>query len=48
MAPAIRTPEIPTKSTEMPRWNDRVFYEVFVRRFNDSSANDIGDLDQLC
>ena len=28
----------------MPWWNDRVFYEVFVRSFQDSDGDGIGDL----
>ena len=31
----------------MPWWNDRVFYEVFVRSFNDSDGDGIGDLNGL-
>ncbi len=30
--------------TATPWWNDRVFYEVFVRSFYDSDADGIGDL----
>ena len=37
-----------TTTTEAPEagpwWNDRVFYEVFVRSFQDSDGNGIGDL----
>ncbi|NDJ54981.1 MAG: alpha-amylase [Chloroflexi bacterium] len=29
---------------DMPWWNDRVFYEIFVRSFNDSDGDGIGDL----
>jgi len=28
----------------LPWWNDRVFYEIFVRSFNDSDGDGIGDL----
>ncbi len=31
----------------MPWWNDRVFYEVFVRSFQDSDGDGIGDLQGL-
>lgn len=31
----------------MPWWNDRVFYEVFVRSFQDSNGDGIGDLQGL-
>ena len=33
--------------TELPWWADRVFYEVFVRSFQDSDGNGIGDLKGL-
>lgn len=32
---------------ELPWWNDRVFYEVFVRSFFDSDGDGIGDLPGL-
>jgi len=32
---------------ELPWWNDRVFYEVFVRSFNDSDGDGIGDFPGL-
>jgi glycosidase len=31
----------------MPWWNDRVFYEIFVRSFGDSDGDGVGDLDGL-
>ena len=31
-------------TTATPWWNDRVFYEIFVRSFYDSAADGIGDL----
>jgi glycosidase len=31
----------------LPWWNDRVFYEVFVRSFFDSDGNSVGDLQGL-
>lgn len=30
--------------TDLPWWNDRVFYEIFVRSFNDSDGDGIGDI----
>lgn len=30
-------------TTELPWWNDRVFYEIFVRSFYDSDGDGIGD-----
>ncbi|NNF68765.1 MAG: alpha-amylase, partial [Acidimicrobiia bacterium] len=39
------TTTLPTaESVGLPWWNDRVFYEVFVRSFNDSDGDGIGDL----
>jgi pullulanase/glycogen debranching enzyme len=32
------------QSTALPWWNDRVFYEIFVRSFADSDGDGIGDL----
>jgi alpha-amylase len=44
-------PEPPAPSQEgtdgMPWWNDRVFYEVFVRSFKDSNGDGNGDLQGL-
>jgi alpha-amylase len=42
-------PPLPTiKGTDgLPWWNDRVFYEVFVRSFQDSNGDGIGDLQGL-
>ncbi len=34
----------PTLVTDLPDWNDRVFYEVFVRSFYDSDGDGRGDL----
>lgn len=31
----------------LPWWNDRVFYEVFVRSFSDSDADGVGDFNGL-
>ena len=28
----------------MPWWNDAVFYELFVRSFNDSDGDGVGDI----
>lgn len=36
-----------TTTDGMPWWNDRVFYEVFVRSFYDSDNDGIGDLQGL-
>lgn len=35
---------VETGEAGLPWWNDRVFYEVFVRSFNDSDGDGIGDL----
>jgi glycosidase len=32
---------------DMPWWNDAVFYEVFVRSFNDSGGDGVGDINGL-
>ena len=45
--PVATAPAAPTDATEMPWWNDRVFYEVFVRSFSDSNGDGIGDLNGL-
>ncbi len=34
-------------SNDLPWWNDRVFYEVFVRSFKDSNGDGTGDLQGL-
>jgi alpha-amylase len=36
--------EIPVSTGPLPWWNDRVFYEIFVRSFYDSNGDGIGDL----
>ena len=41
-------PAAPKPGTDgLPWWNDRVFYEVFVRSFYDSNADGMGDLQGL-
>jgi glycosidase len=46
--PSTTTTVAPTTTTATPEtghwWNDRVFYEVFVRSFQDSDGDGIGDL----
>lgn len=46
---ALPEPPSPTLSgtDDLAWWNDRVFYEVFVRSFKDSNADGIGDLQGL-
>src|SRR4051794_12946692 len=50
-ATSVPTPEAissPTReSTATNWWNERVFYEVFVRSFYDSNGDGIGDLQGL-
>jgi len=47
----VPTPEATSSPTREPSatkwWNDRVFYEVFVRSFYDSNGDGIGDLQGL-
>ncbi|HVL53394.1 MAG TPA: alpha-amylase family glycosyl hydrolase, partial [Vitreimonas sp.] len=54
IAPATPSPTVaasaaqacpsPPIDAHLPWWNDRVFYEVFVRSFQDSDGDGIGDL----
>src|SRR5687767_12780971 len=37
-------PDSRVSESELPWWNDRVFYEIFVRSFYDSDGDGIGDL----
>jgi len=46
MMPVSTTP-VATGTGGMPWWNDRVFYEVFVRSFSDSNGDGNGDLKGL-
>ena len=32
-----------TSSSDYPWWNDAVFYQIFVRTFNDSDGDGVGD-----
>ncbi|MCA9898904.1 MAG: DUF3459 domain-containing protein [Ardenticatenaceae bacterium] len=36
-----------TGTNDFPWWNDLVFYEIFVRSFNDSDGDGIGDLNGI-
>ncbi len=49
MACTIRSPRVPIAtppppSADIPWWNERVFYELFVRSYQDSDGDGIGDL----
>ncbi len=50
-APEIEATEVPdllsSGTAGMPWWNDAVFYEVFVRSFNDSDGDGVGDIKGL-
>jgi alpha-amylase len=46
LLPAPRA-TVTTGTGGLPWWNDRVFYEVFVRSFSDSDGDGIGDLQGL-
>jgi alpha-amylase len=38
---------LPQGTDEFPWWNDTVFYEIFVRSFNDSNGDGIGDFNGI-
>jgi alpha-amylase len=40
-------PPATSSDGELPWWNDRIFYEVFVRSFSDSDGDGIGDFQGL-
>ncbi len=44
---AIHAEDTATGTDGLPWWNDRVFYEIFVRSFQDSNGDGIGDLQGL-
>ena len=37
------TTAVPEPDSSLPWWNDRVFYEIFVRSFKDSNGDGVGD-----
>jgi len=37
-------PAAAQRAGDLPWWNDRVFYEIFVRSFYDSDGDGVGDL----
>lgn len=43
----VTAQDVVTGTDGMPWWNDRVFYEIFVRSFQDSDGDGIGDLQGL-
>jgi alpha-amylase len=43
-AAAPSTCASPPIAADLPDWNDRIFYELFVRSFQDSDGDGIGDL----
>ncbi|UCC52607.1 MAG: hypothetical protein JSV68_01305, partial [Anaerolineaceae bacterium] len=48
ISPPIVAPDSLYQGTGgMPWWNETVFYEVFVRSFNDSDGDGVGDIDGL-
>lgn len=44
--PSIATRGFPATfdAAELPEWNDRVFYEIFIRSFRDSDGDGVGDI----
>ena len=47
-SPPVAEPDSLYQGTDdMPWWNDAVFYEVFVRSFNDSDGDGVGDITGL-
>lgn len=46
-ADPVQTAERPAETESTPWWKDAVFYEIFVRSFNDSDGDGIGDFNGI-
>ena len=47
ITPVLTSTSLPTLTPLRPWWNQAVFYEIFVRSFNDSNGDGIGDFNGI-
>jgi alpha-amylase len=46
-ASPVQTADTPAETISVPWWKEAVFYEIFVRSFNDTDGNGIGDFNGI-